>query len=249
MDGVLKKCHSVEEASIRAFNAGCDLLILGGKLLGGKHAGYELEVADVKRIHEALVAAVKSGRIDEGKLDCAVLRLLALKDRCIQSEQSNCSCIASLKHFSLAQTIASSALEIIERQSIGNLREKTMLVVAPKLLEPMLQNTTLCKLSKSTELYFFPSLAPSKEEIEHVLQRAQSAQILLVCSYNAWKNHSAVAMIEALLSLQKPLILCCLRDPLDADLFPKADLVFKTFSPSVASMQAICDALGKRESL
>jgi len=89
MDSVLKNCHSVDEASIRALNAGCDLLILGGKLLVGEHTGFELTTADVQRIHGAIVEAVKSGRISETKLNRAVTRILKLKDRYLHSQEES----------------------------------------------------------------------------------------------------------------------------------------------------------------
>ena len=79
MEGVLKKCGTVDEAAIQALNAGCDLLILGGKLLIGEHAGFELTVKDVERIHRSLVQAVQEGRISEARLNEAVAKVLKLK--------------------------------------------------------------------------------------------------------------------------------------------------------------------------
>jgi beta-N-acetylhexosaminidase len=81
MDGVLKRCSSVDEVSIRALNAGCDLLILGGKLLHGEHTGRELTGLDVERIHYSIMEAVKSGRISEARLNGSVARILELKKR------------------------------------------------------------------------------------------------------------------------------------------------------------------------
>jgi beta-N-acetylhexosaminidase len=79
MEGVLKKCASVDEAAIQALNAGCDILLLGGKLLAGEKAGFELTVSDVKRIHGTIVEAVKQGRIPESRVDEAVSRILRMK--------------------------------------------------------------------------------------------------------------------------------------------------------------------------
>ena len=42
MEGVVKQCGTVDEAAILALEAGCDFLILGGKLLVGARAGFEL---------------------------------------------------------------------------------------------------------------------------------------------------------------------------------------------------------------
>lgn len=81
MDGVTKKCHTVDEAAIQALIAGCDLLILGGKLLSGEHAGFELRVADVQRVHHSIIEAVKTGRISEARVNEATQRILNLKRR------------------------------------------------------------------------------------------------------------------------------------------------------------------------
>src|SRR3982751_1211659 len=78
MEGVLKKCGTVDEAAIQALNAGCDILILGGRRLIGGVKKFELTVADVKRIHQNLIEAVKSGRISEQRVDEAVEKVLEL---------------------------------------------------------------------------------------------------------------------------------------------------------------------------
>ncbi len=81
MGGVLKKCGTVDEAAIRALKAGCDILILGGKLLVGERAGFELTVSDIERIHSSIVEAVKTGRISEERVNQAVEKILNLKNR------------------------------------------------------------------------------------------------------------------------------------------------------------------------
>ena len=79
MEGVLKNCnYSVEEAAIRAFNAGCDILMLAGKQLIGS-SDFELSATDVQRIHGALVEAVRDGRISEAQVDRSLQRILELK--------------------------------------------------------------------------------------------------------------------------------------------------------------------------
>src|SRR5262249_17775142 len=71
MEGVLKQCHTVEEAAIRALEAGADILLLGGRLLVDQQIRLELTVKDILRIHTALVSAVHSGRLSETRLDQA----------------------------------------------------------------------------------------------------------------------------------------------------------------------------------
>ena len=88
MEGLLKNCSCIEDAAIRAINAGCDILILGGKQLLGAHARLELTVADVKKIHQNLCDAVKQGQIKESRLNQSVQRILDLKERYELSERA-----------------------------------------------------------------------------------------------------------------------------------------------------------------
>jgi beta-N-acetylhexosaminidase len=246
MDGVLKKCHSVEEASIMALNAGCDLLILGGKLLIGEHTGLELTSSDVQRVHSALVNAVQSGRIPEAKLNASVARILKLKGQYCQ--ENSPTEIAAPEHQVLAQKIASLALRKVEHKpySLAHLNKKNICIVAPDILQTALEHTSLSKLGLSTEVFFFHGLNPSDEESQAAVRAAMGADAIVVCSYNAWKNPAAADLTEALLGLGKPLILLAVRDPLDALLFPSADLIFTSFSPAVPSLQAICEELETR---
>jgi beta-N-acetylhexosaminidase len=80
MQGVLKQAGSVDEAAIRSINAGCDMLILGGKQLLSTQSGLELTYDDVARIHKNIVIAVQEGRISVERLDDAVAHVLQLKE-------------------------------------------------------------------------------------------------------------------------------------------------------------------------
>ncbi len=83
MEGLLKNCTSIDEAAIRSIEAGCDIILLGGKQLVGANKNLELTLDDVKRIHAAIVQAVKSNRISEDRLNQSVKRVLDLKSRFI----------------------------------------------------------------------------------------------------------------------------------------------------------------------
>lgn len=81
MEGVLKRTLTVEEAAIQAIEAGCDLLILGGKQLMNEEKEFELTCSDIRSVHQALVEAVKKGRISEERLNEANERLISLKNK------------------------------------------------------------------------------------------------------------------------------------------------------------------------
>ncbi len=78
MQGVLDQCPSLEEAAIRTIEAGCDLLILGGKQLAAK--GQEVTPEAVIQIHKAIIIAVKSGRLPLKRIEQSVARNLRFKN-------------------------------------------------------------------------------------------------------------------------------------------------------------------------
>lgn len=73
MEGVLKNTGTVEEAAILAVEAGCDHLIIGLKQLDSILAEEGL------RVHQAIVAAVRDGRISMATIDAAFERILHYK--------------------------------------------------------------------------------------------------------------------------------------------------------------------------
>lgn len=254
MDGVLKKCQTADEAAIQALKAGCDILLLGGKLITGERIGFELKVSDIKRIHSSIINAVKAGRISEARVNQAVERILHLKNRYLTSQNdANQSidlqkAISTEAHLAIAQKVASLALKVIENESnlVKSLHEKNISIFAPQLLQKEIEQTTLLKIGKSTNSCYFSNLNSSQEEIETAKQHAKIADVLFICSYNAWKNPRQVALIQSLLDRGKPTVLLVVRDPLDVSLFPAANLVFKTFSPTSPSIQAVCDYLNEK---
>ncbi len=252
MEGVVKKCHTVDEAAIQALKAGCDILILGGKLLIGERSGFELTVADVQRIHSSLVQAVKTGRIPEARVNQAVERILNLKNRFLTSKNSAIQndlseVIHTTAHNALARKVASLAVETIKNGSNPtiSLHEKNIFVFAPQLLQNAINQTTLLTIGKSIHPIFFHTLHPSQDEIETAQQHAKTADVLIIFSYNAWKSPLQITLIQSLLDIGKHTILFVVRDPLDASLFPTAHFIFKTFSPTSVSIQAVCDHLNK----
>lgn len=251
MEGLLKNCTSIDEAAIRALNAGCDILMLGGKQLLGIHDNLELSLKDVERIHLSLVNAVKEGLVSEQRLDQAVQRILNLKEKynlSFAEEKENDPAIFIIppEHQLLANEIATLALRLAENNKIPSpLNQYKIAVFAPKIIQNNLSQTTLFYLGKETYPQFFLGLNPSEEEIQAAYEVAQRTDILIFCSYNSWKNSSQVTFIQTLSSLKKPVIVLSLRDPIDASLFPEVDLILTTFSPTPPSIQAACERLAK----
>lgn len=79
MQSVLNQCDSIDAAVIKAIQAGCDIILLGGKQLNGCQQDFELTPLEVLRIHARLVQAVNEGEISLTRLNESVDRILSLK--------------------------------------------------------------------------------------------------------------------------------------------------------------------------
>jgi len=247
MEGVLKKCQTVDEAAIQAFNAGCDILLLGGRQLNGMNKETELDVKDIQRIHTSIVDAVKSGRISQKKVDEAVEKILALKNKFLLEQGADIplSTIRCEDHCKLAKQVAEKALQILQNDSQNCLflADKKIQIIAPHVLKTALEETSLLSLGKSSQVYYFQDLGPKENENTNALHLNNEADVTIICTYNAWKNPAQTSLIQKLLESKKPVILLITRDSVDSTLFPKATLMIHTSNPTAISLQAVADFL------
>lgn len=81
MGGFRESVPDLEEGALRAFEAGCDLLILAGGRLPGGQESLELSVDEILRIHKAFVKAVQSERISIERVDASLRRIFQLKEK------------------------------------------------------------------------------------------------------------------------------------------------------------------------
>ncbi len=124
MAGVLKQTNqSVAEAAIQALIAGHDIVLLGGRQLMGAFLNKELTLADIQHVQQAIIHAVKSGRISETQIDQAVERVLTLKQKYLTLTPSLANltnCIDTLEHRALAVEISTNANNNTKFKLIAN---------------------------------------------------------------------------------------------------------------------------------
>ena len=239
MGGVLKDSHApLEEIAIRAFNAGCDILLLGGQYLNEAGELVKITIANVQKVHEALISAIQTGQISEERLDASLQKILALKKKILKTLPERC-----LDHSELAKQIAKSALKIVQKKPIPDLETSRIILFAPERMHRAIERAKLLQMGQKTTPLFFQSLLPSKEDLQAAEMLAKEADLLLFFSYDAWRNRAQTDLIQALLKANPPLVLIALGGPQDADLFPEADLSLTTFSPTYPALQAVYDAL------
>lgn len=247
MQGALKQCQNIADAAIQALNAGCDILLLGGRHLNLGNSSRELSISDIEWIHESIIDAIKCGKVSEDRLSQAVENILKVKNKYISSRMKGAidfqKTIDLIEHKALAQKVATLSLKKIGNGPVLSLNELKVLVIAPEVLRSVIEKTSLDTIGKISDFNYLTQLNPSDLERETILKKTQGSDLIVFCSYNAWENPAQQILIHSLLNAGKPLILVVSRDPLDADLFPNANLIFITFSPSIPSIQAVCDSI------
>ena len=67
--GAIEKNFNIEDAAVRAFNAGCDILLVCH--------GYEKELSVIKALKEA----AENGEISQERIDESVYRIIQLKNK------------------------------------------------------------------------------------------------------------------------------------------------------------------------
>jgi beta-N-acetylhexosaminidase len=244
MQGLLNECENIDEATVQAILAGNDIVTFGGKMLGQKDAK-DLTPADILRIFQHTVDAVKNGRISQERLDASVVRILKLKqsaglfDQKYPDASDISQNVKTYEHQQLAKKIATHSVKILHNELQLPLNLTQGMIVAPSVLREPLENVTLPKM----EMQFYEGLAPNESEINLTYKKAQEADVVIVFSYNAWKNEAQQKLISGLLKTGKPVIIVAVRDPHDVNLFAEADAIIATYSPTACSLQAAIDLL------
>ena len=227
MEGVLKGAKNVDEVAIKAFNAGCDILLLGGSQLHGTKT-FELSVEDIEHVQRSMVNAVEVGEICSERLDEAVRRILNLKSQTFNSIKTPLTSEDLKNHSLLALEIATKALKVTVNDTLtdASIKGKKSAIILPQSLIKTLEGTSLYNIKNS---YVVPFGEKVLEDVD----------VLIVCSYNAHADPIQQEQILTLIELGKPVNLVVLRNPQDGELFLKVARVIKTFSPSKPSFDAV----------
>ena len=254
MQGVLEGHANLEEVVLKAFEAGNDMLLIGGRDLQNQVDG-ESNIDEMVRICHSMIKAVRDGRISEERVNASVTRILKLKkesglfDRLPLTNQDLVETLQKKDHLKLAHEIAYRSVQIQECDFNYDLSELNVAIVAPKTIENKIRGTDLMKLGQSVTLHTFKSLEPSAEECQKILENLKSSDYVVFCSYNSWKTPRQLELLRAVSKL-KPTACIAVRDPYDLDVHHHSKVKIATYSPTSCSLQVVADWLsGKTKPL
>jgi beta-N-acetylhexosaminidase len=222
-------------AVVRALAAGCDLPIVSHR---------------IDRQHEALRAissAVESGDLSVGRLEEAARRADAVRDSLRGRENRT----PRINLDELARMISFQALTLV-RDSRGLLPlllspGARILVVsfsAPiSIGEETSVRTHLARRVKERWPYVTEVIASEETNTDQIADRARSADTIVIGTVSASLRPVQAEIVRRLHATGTPTVVVALRGPFDLLEFPEIDCFLAAYDESVASAEAIAEAL------
>ena len=245
MDAVADS-YSLGEASILAVEAGADVVLMLST------------IKDQLRAFELLVAAVKSGRLSEERIDESVLRILEAKSRlpAIEPLISGGTEVAGWpvqEHQEIVRDVARRSITLVRNQNgLLPIRGKNggrvgMVEFASCRFSPVedsrRQNCSLASLIADR----FPGMlsvtmdaipTDGRASLERVVEECD---IILIATRNAHLIESQARLVRQLIATGKPAAVIALRNPYDLLALPEADCYVATYGDAPCQLQAARD--------
>jgi beta-N-acetylhexosaminidase len=242
MDAI-KHDRSAAEAAVQAFEAGADMLLIAGITPEDR--------AVLGDGPPALLAAVRSGRVSEARLDESVVRVLEAKLRrgivagfAAAPAAPDQSVLNSPQHRALALEAARKAVTL-QRDQAGLLplsRAQKVLVVVPDApTRSLAEDDELASSLLGAVRQFAPAAvgAPAREAVA----AARTADVVVLGTYDLPQVARDMALAHALADTGKPVVAVSLRGPYDAAAAPFIGTFVAAYGDRPVHLQAAAEAL------
>jgi len=229
------------EGAIMSIKAGSDIVLVSHTL--------DKQIAAI----EAVVKAVKEGRITEERINQSVLRILKLKGKRIGLKNppiSDYRKIDKKMDEELAYQIAKKGVTLVKDESnlipIDMFNSKKILVIdfSQKRVSPVeddIENNNL----------LIDFLKEERVEVEHytffegedTMPSLKGIDRIIVCSFNAIHNPYQVKIIRKIQNLNIPFIVLALCNPYDLQVFPEVSTFLTTYDYSPFNLQVASEII------
>jgi beta-N-acetylhexosaminidase len=231
--GALDRRWGVVASALRSLEAGVDLLIFGAD------RGHEPE--EQTEAHEAIVSALRSGRLDRQALETSLARIVAAKRSLGLLDDARPRHFGSTvtdERTALARQVAERALTLL--RSDGSLP----LTGTVPLLCPEGRRERLAPLLKSspflTPLTF--SERPSPEERRRIVEVLAGEPLVAVAAYDLTRKPETARFLASLGETR--LLLLSLGTPYDIALLPRAATAVAAYGDDGFTLEALARLLG-----
>lgn len=235
----IQKTYGTVDAAVMAIEAGADLVLIS-------HTE-ELQ----RQAFAAIIAAVKSGRISEERIDQSLTRILKAKERLLTQELPDLSTVGSFGHVEVIREAIRHSITVVQDQGQLPLRNERLLVVEPlkkasNIAEDRLINMgTLATSLQSHGLTNLDSMAVemkiTPEEHNTVLTKAQGYDKVIVVTSDAHLEKSQAKLVQDLTSAGIKLVVVGARTPYELAAFPEVP----TYIAAYGSRPLVWDEVAK----
>jgi beta-N-acetylhexosaminidase len=206
--------------------------------------------------YDSLLDAARSGRLPMKKIDFAVDKIQAMKERYAITDQSSLDIVRNPHHLVVAAKAARAGI-VLSQSALGLLplendevHQKAFIEFASHLDSEAVERKAQTGLASllheqlpSTKSVALDPRTPSERSLRRARKLTSSADIVIVATRNAHLIPRQRELAQELLGSGKMSVLLCLRNPYDAGVLTGAESVLFTCGDSTPSLAAAVEAL------
>lgn len=239
MNAIVNTFGTVEGA-VKTIEAGSDTVLVS-------HSYHKQ-----KKAIEAVIEAVKSGRISEERIDQSVERILSLKGKRIklaELEEADENKINFAAHQKIAREIAENALTVVKNENILPLKNPENQKIT--VIDFEMGRVSLAENEGEKSNLFIEYLQDDLNQVENITlkddqitaadnEKISGSDLVIVCTYNAAANREQAEIAEKL-AAEYDLLVLALRNPYDYKYLDQTQAFITTYDYSPASQKAAAD--------
>jgi len=241
--GALAKHFGVEEASIRAIQAGADVLLFG--------ADRGAEAAEQRRAMDGVINAAKNGTIPVSRLDDSARRILAVKKAygilhaCdIPAPPKNIDAFTgTAAHGRTALAIAQKSITLVRNQNRALPFSPTepTLVIRPRRNRPTIDAAAETSIANWPNIQLMAvSEDPSEAEIRSILGKIPKVKNMVILTYDAIRRPGQVRLVRELAAVHpEHFAVAATGGPYDLMAIPELPVYVCSYGDVPASLKAL----------
>lgn len=226
------------EAAVMAIEAGVDIVLVCHTL------------STQREVREAILKAVKDGRISESRIDQSVERIRAMKrgysleSRRYADPEALCRALLAPEHLALQREIAERSVTLARNEAgVVPLRadgERVLVVGMHSTVEPLARAVgAYCSQVKA-----MPLQGDADQVVQAALDAAAQADVIIVptCPKEPWRapidEETQARMVRSLAALGRKLVVVAVRGPYDLRAFAEVQTYMCTYGYRGGSLEA-----------
>jgi beta-N-acetylhexosaminidase len=234
--------YGASESAILSVLAGVDIVLFS-------HTKEYQEQA-----YQAVLNAVKSGRITEGHINKSVARIQAIKKQYEYRNPPPLNIIQSKPHQKLAQQAANAGTVLVKSGESFPLMRDAKNVVCIEFATQIVSDAVeagsytgftsyLNKCIPIVKCHIQDRFDITENDLDHINKLLEQSDTVILATRNAHMLPKQAKLARSIIGMAKNVILICLRNPYDAGILDGANTIICTNGDSTPSLRSAVDAI------